>query len=123
VQPSTGWQPPFWIRSSSCRPLSNSWFPTEEKSTFMRLSIDDRRLLVEQRVGQRRGADGVAGHHRGLGSAVQALPVGDQLGQVGGAAGVLAVEVQAARLQVAVEVVPGQHVQVGGAARREPARR
>jgi hypothetical protein len=39
VQPSTGWQPPYWIRSSSCRPLSNSWLPTEEKSTFMRLLI------------------------------------------------------------------------------------
>ena len=27
-QPSTGWQPPFCIRSSSSTPSSNSWFPT-----------------------------------------------------------------------------------------------
>ena len=28
AQPSTGWQPPFWIRSSSAAPSSNSWLPT-----------------------------------------------------------------------------------------------
>ena len=35
--PSTGWQPPFWMRSSSALPLSNSWLPTDAKSTFIRL--------------------------------------------------------------------------------------
>jgi hypothetical protein len=30
-------QPPFWMRVSSAEPLSNSWLPTDEKSTFIRL--------------------------------------------------------------------------------------
>ena len=37
MQPSTGRQPPFWMRISSALPLSNSWLPTEAKSTFIRL--------------------------------------------------------------------------------------
>ncbi len=37
MQPSTGRQPPFWIRRSSAAPLSNSWLPTDAKSTFIRL--------------------------------------------------------------------------------------
>src|SRR5262245_8333928 len=37
VHPSGTLQPPFWMRSSSWLPLSNSWLPTDPKSTCMRL--------------------------------------------------------------------------------------
>ena len=36
-QPSTGWQPPFCMRSSSSTPSSNSWLPTPLKSSPIRL--------------------------------------------------------------------------------------
>ena len=35
MHPEAG-QPPFCMRSSSARPLSNSWLPTDAKSTCMR---------------------------------------------------------------------------------------
>ena len=37
VQPTSARQPPFWMRSSSAAPLSNSWLPTDAKSAFIRL--------------------------------------------------------------------------------------
>ena len=112
VQPSTGRQPPFWMRRSSSLPLSNSWLPTEAKSTFIRLVA-----MVIGSSKKRPFASGLApmlspAKTVACRSPYWRLLVLDGLGQVGGAAGELAVDVGAGGLEVAVEVVEGQQVDV-----------
>ena len=72
-------------------------------------------LFEEQPVGQGTGADVVARENGRLQVPVRGLAVLHRLGQVGGAAGELSVDVVPRGLEIAVEVVEGEEVDVGRA--------
>ena len=74
---------------------------------------DRDRLLEEEPVRQRAGADVVAGEEGRLLAVVQGLAVLHRLGEIGGTACEMSVDVVAGCFEVAVQVVEGQKVNIG----------